>query len=357
MNYAPSNCALPRRRRRARVTAMATVRFGVLADVQYADKADKEVESGVRPYREALGKLERAVDALAAAHEDAEGPPLSFCMNLGDSIDGHGEGETDWFARSVRDLKRVAACFGRLRSSGVPLHHVVGNHCICRGSVSRAAFAREMECATDWGAWGGRSYGSFCPTPSLRCVVLDSMDLALSGWWDDQGNGDEDECRERRAESESFLAARPLESEPQLKRYNGGLGRGQLRWLEGELREAERAGQAVVVFMHHPVTVGEADSTGPREHMPCWNHEEVRALLLASPAFGALLAGHHHRGGYQRVDGRHFVTVESILEAPAGTTAYLVATWDPAAGTLTLDAQGSAASSHVLPIALPATSR
>ena len=316
--------------------------------MQFAEKDAKVVESGVRPYRDALGKLDRAVDGLAAAHaEGGAGGGLAFCVNLGDSIDGYGEAEGGWFERSVADLRRVASSFARLRASGVAVHHVVGNHCICRGSASRAAFVREMG---EFSA-AGRSYHSFSPDPSLRCVVLDSMDLALSGWWDDEGNGDRNECEARRRESDAFLAERPLESEPQLKRYNGGVGKAQLAFLEGELREAERLGQAVVVFMHHPVTVGEPGSTGPWEHMPAWNHEEVRSVLLASPAFGALLAGHHHRGGYQRVDGRHFVTVESILEAPAQATAFLVAMWDPATRTLTLDARGSAASSHVL--ALP----
>ena len=327
------------------------VRFGVVADVQFADKDAKVVEAGVRPYRDALGKLERAVDALSAAHAEggegtaAGGGGLAFCVNLGDSIDGYGEAVDDWFERSVADLRRVAASFARLRAGGVPVHHVVGNHCVCKGSASRAAFVREMGPA---GA-GATSYHSFSPVPSLRCVVLDSMDLALSGWWDDEGNGDRGECEARRRESEAFLTARPLESEPQLMRYNGGVGRAQLAFLEGELRDAERRGQAVVVFVHHPVTVGEPGSTGPWDHMLAWNYEEVRALLLSSPAFGALLAGHHHRGGYQCVDGRHFVTVESILEAPADATAFLVATWDPASRTLTLDACGSAATSHVLP--------
>ena len=39
-------------------------------------------------------------------------------------------------------------------------------------------------------------------------------------------------------------------------------------------------------------------------------------MLLGSPAFRLALAGHDHLGGYARIDGRHFVTLEALLEAP-----------------------------------------
>ena len=46
--------------------------------------------------------------------------------------------------------------------------------------------------------------------------------------------------------------------------------------------------------------------------------------LLASPAFRIALAGHDHLGGYACIDGRHFVTLEALLEAPAGGNAWAV---------------------------------
>ena len=47
-------------------------------------------------------------------------------------------------------------------------------------------------------------------------------------------------------------------------------------------------------------------------------------VLLASPAFVLALAGHDHLGGYSVIDGRHFVTLEALLEAPAGGNAWAV---------------------------------
>jgi hypothetical protein len=50
----------------------------------------------------------------------------------------------------------------------------------------------------------------------------------------------------------------------------------------------------------------------------------LKQVLLASPAFRLALAGHDHMGGCACIDGRHFVTLEALLEAPRDGTAYAV---------------------------------
>ena len=47
-------------------------------------------------------------------------------------------------------------------------------------------------------------------------------------------------------------------------------------------------------------------------------------VLLASPAFRAAFAGHDHVGGYACIEGRHFLTLQGLLEAPSDGTAYAV---------------------------------
>lgn len=61
-------------------------------------------------------------------------------------------------------------------------------------------------------------------------------------------------------------------------------------------------------------------------HM-AWNYRELLQVLLASPAVKLALAGHDHLGGYACLEGaagdrKHFVTVEAMLEAPAGSNAW-----------------------------------
>lgn len=51
-------------------------------------------------------------------------------------------------------------------------------------------------------------------------------------------------------------------------------------------------------------------------HM-AWNWPDVHAALMKSPAFAVFLCGHDHTGGYKEDQGRHFVTVEAMLEGAA----------------------------------------
>lgn len=53
-----------------------------------------------------------------------------------------------------------------------------------------------------------------------------------------------------------------------------------------------------------------------------WNHNEILEALLASPAVKLALAGHDHEGGYACVGGKHFITLEALLEAPADSNAW-----------------------------------
>ncbi len=73
----------------------------------------------------------------------------------------------------------------------------------------------------------------------------------------------------------------------------------------------------VLVASHHPLCFGSA----PAAHL-AWDWQDTCELLLGSRAFVAALAGHSHQGGYACIHGRHFVTLEAILE---GGRAWLLA--------------------------------
>lgn len=65
---------------------------------------------------------------------------------------------------------------------------------------------------------------------------------------------------------------------------------------------------SVSIWIRH-VSAGAARAT----HM-AWNWRDIQSTLLASKAFAAFFAGHDHEGGYSDIDGRHFVTLEAMLE-------------------------------------------
>jgi hypothetical protein len=61
------------------------VRFGVISDVQYGDKADKTNSRGATcGYRAALPKLARAVEDFNNTRDE-----LACVLHLGDIIDGN----------------------------------------------------------------------------------------------------------------------------------------------------------------------------------------------------------------------------------------------------------------------------
>ncbi|GAG29523.1 unnamed protein product, partial [marine sediment metagenome] len=106
--------------------------------------ADRETRIG-RRYREAAGKLERAV-------ADFNGRELAFVLDLGDIID----------TSRPEDLAPVLAAYSRLRHK---LHPVAGNHGY---ALSRAMITRLLE--------SPEAYYSFAPAPGWEFVVLDGQD-------------------------------------------------------------------------------------------------------------------------------------------------------------------------------------
>ena len=126
------------------------LRFGLIADVQYADKDTFDT----RRYRSSLAKLEAAVGAM----NDDE---LEFVVQLGDIVDGR-----DTLEGTRIDLAAVLQRFDALEA---PLVHVIGNHCLSlpreelleRLSLERTSFSRTH------GVW--------------RFVIVDTMAWGTQG--------------------------------------------------------------------------------------------------------------------------------------------------------------------------------
>jgi manganese-dependent ADP-ribose/CDP-alcohol diphosphatase len=245
--------------------------FGVVADVQYADKET----SGKRRYRESLGKLQEAV-------EDLNGENLLFTVNLGDSIDGRDE-------ESRADLREVTQVF---EGSKAPVRHVIGNHCL---ELRRRQLMDALGLAS--------AHYSFVQGDWMF-VVLDTMDISLKA---EPGS-------EELAEAEAWL-----ERDPTLPTYNGAVGDVQLRWLEGELQRAWASNQRVVIFSHHPF----ATESG-HESLLAWNAAAMRRLLARSGCVVACFSGHDHEGAYVLEDGIHYLTVPGMVEASEESNRYAV---------------------------------
>jgi 3',5'-cyclic AMP phosphodiesterase CpdA len=249
--------------------------FGVIADVQYADKD----AWGSRDFRAALPKLEACVANLNSRD-------LAFATQLGDLVDA----EAKAFDAVLRALSRLRA----------PLHHVLGNHDF---PLARDAVMRKLGLIDPYYSFTCRGW---------RFVMLDTAEISLEGGWP------EDSPNYRLAQRR--LEQLRAEGRAHAETWNGGIGPQQMEWLEATLAEASSRGEKAIVIGHIPVL---AEASSDRHIL--YNHDGVAAVLDSAEAAVAYLAGHYHRGGYAQRSGVHHVTCPGMVEA-SERNAYAVVT-------------------------------
>jgi manganese-dependent ADP-ribose/CDP-alcohol diphosphatase len=240
------------------------VRFGAIADIQYADRDT----TGKRKYRESLQKLQAAVEALAVER-------LSFTIQLGDLIDEGAE-----------NSDRIAAVFQRIPG---PKYHVLGNHDFY---AMRAVVLQRFGLC--------RSYYSF-RFGGWRFVVLDGMNVSVKGGWP---AGSPNLQR-----GQTMLAEMKEQGAPNANDWNGAAGERQRAWLRRVLEDVQQGNERTVVFCHFP-TLSQACRP---EHL-LWDHREVLEILDSQPSVAAYMSGHDHNGGYARHKGVHHLTLAGLVE-------------------------------------------
>ncbi|MFC7406524.1 metallophosphoesterase [Georgenia alba] len=243
------------------------LRFGVIADCQYADKPDL----GSRHYRASVGKLEEAVEVL----NDAD---LRFALHLGDFIDEFPE-----------SFDVVVPIFERLRMAK---YHVLGNHDFM---LPREQVLETLRMPA--------SYHHF-RRDGWRFVVVDTNDVSTYG--NPAGS-------EKHALAEEMLARLEEQGAPNAQTWNGAVGAEQLAWLERTLEGARRRGEPVVLSSHHPVY--------PANEHNAWNDHELVDLVAGFDNVVAWFNGHNHAGNYGFAGGTHFVTFEGMVELDSNSFA------------------------------------
>jgi predicted phosphodiesterase len=246
--------------------------FGVLADAQYCDAEP----SGTRYYRASSKKLAACVDAFNQLE-------LAFAIHLGDFID-----------RDFQSYDVMVPIYNRVKA---PHYHVLGNHDFSvaeerlDGVVQRLGLPNRYYCFRT-GGW--------------RLIVLDGNDLSLIA----RRKGSPEYER-----AQSVYTNLKAQNAPNAQTWNGGIGEGQLAWLEGQLGTADKAGENVIVFCHFPVF--------PENVHNLWNATEVIETLESHRSVVAYMNGHNHAGNYGQKNGIHYLTFPGMVETP-NTTAYAV---------------------------------
>jgi hypothetical protein len=98
------------------------------------------------------------------------------------------------------------------------------------------------------------------------------------------------------------------------RKWNGAVGKRQLRWLERTLADADHKKQQVIVLCHFPLLAAASSEV----HL-LWNHDAVLRVLEAHPCVVAWFNGHDHAGGYAERRGIHHVTFSGMVETPRKT--------------------------------------
>lgn len=232
--------------RAADTGAKPLFRIGLMTDLHYADKEPTKT----RFYREALGKLDEAVDFF-----DKEKP--AFVIELGDFIDKAAtvEQELEW-------LGTIEKRFARL---SMPRHYVLGNHCVT--TLTKEEFA---------------AHTGMSKTPHYAFEEGGVTFIVLDACYREDGVA---YGRENFDWKDTFI--------PQA----------ELDWLQTQLTGANGP---VVIFAHQRL-----DESAP--HM-VKNASAVRAVLEKSAKVLAVFQGHSHKNDYQQIAGIHYTTLVAMVE-------------------------------------------
>lgn len=329
----------------------AVLRFGAIADIQYADVEDRRG----RHYRAALDVTGRAAEFFRAQ------PGLSFVLHAGDLVDFYNT-EGEFAADGGRATAAAAgAVMAQLSEAGAPLVCLVGNHELYNWSREELLRGVAWEGPPGEGGGHGREeppgargtlrfcpegspelWHDFVPCPGWRCLVLDPYDVSVyrcgRGRRPPPHNYELDaEALKRLCEMNPNIAAfvkkHPGENilcdyftglpPTSWVPFNGGLGAQQLAWLQERLEAAAACGERVAVLCHVLIHPKSSD-----ERTLLWNWQEVLAVLQseAGRAVQLVVSGHQHHGGFFTDQlGIHYLVLESpLLTSPGMPGCFLV---------------------------------
>lgn len=247
------------------------VRFGLIADPQYAD-IEPDVDNNLY-YRNGLQKLQHAIAVLNAQ-------PLDFVVTLGDLVDRH------WHSYDA-----VLPVYQRLQH---PHAVVLGNH-------DAQTIAAHLEGTVPL----PKSYYAF-RFNGWRFIVYDGNDMSV---YCNALNGTD------REQAAALLTQLQREQQPQAQPWNGAVGRQQLGWIEQQLQAAQQCGESVIVFGHYPLA--------PENTHILMNAGEL-VDLFTRYRVRACFAGHDHRGGYARIESTEFFIMKGMLDGPSDAPFALV---------------------------------
>tara|TARA_R110001583_G_scaffold142211_5_gene294491 strand:- start:3344 stop:4246 length:903 start_codon:yes stop_codon:yes gene_type:complete len=243
--------------------------IGVIADCQYCDCEPTDV----RFYKKAPARLKQAVTELNTH-------TLDYTIHLGDFID-----------RDINSFDTLIPIWGGLKSDR---YHVLGNHDFSVADSLKPLVFEKMDLKD--------RYYSIVKN-KWRFIVLDGNDLSVHGALTET----------KKQQTDSLFQQLSSKELPNLKPWNGGLGKEQLQWIEDELKLATQNKERVGFYCHFPVL-------GETNDLNLWNYEQLLSIIDKYDCVKFYFNGHHHDGSYVQKDGVHYLNFKGMLDTRDSTS-------------------------------------
>ncbi|XP_063817008.1 manganese-dependent ADP-ribose/CDP-alcohol diphosphatase-like [Pseudophryne corroboree] len=287
--------------------------FGVIADVQYADRNDGlSGWCSMRYYRHSCIHLRSAIE-----HWNMEDTVPKFVLQLGDIIDGSNR-------KLLTSEKSLDTVLKEIENAKMPFHHIWGNHELYNFNRD---YLKDTKLNTTWmqdkqhnvsheGNPDTCDYYAyhFSPHTKFRFILIDTYDLSVHGRSVDSPSHQKSED----FLDNSYLLSSNGSEKPHLREFNGGMGSKQLEWLDHVLTYSDKNNEKVIIAGHVPIHPAAKPS-----YCLAWNYEDILKVIRSHKSAVCYLAGHDHSGGYYLDSyGLHHITMEGVIESPPGTNAF-----------------------------------
>lgn len=233
--------------------------FGVIADCQYCDVEGR----GTRKYSKSDTKLKACVDNFNTMK-------LEYTVHLGDFID------KDWESFDV-----VGSIYNQLKSVK---YHVLGNHDFSVEDDKKMLVVQKLEMPSEYYDFKIKGW---------RFVVLNGNDISYHAY--PVGS-------EKQQMADTYYKEHKIAS----PKWNGAIGKTQLKWLDSVLKNAGMNDEKVILYCHFPVY--------PQNKHNLWNAKEVVHLIEKYACVKAYVNGHNHEGNYGFKEGVHYLTMKGMVD-------------------------------------------